>query len=239
MTRGKAADRQDAGASTARRELVESELYEQAARLFAQKGFAGTSFSDIAAAMGVSRQALYYYVKNKDDLIEKLVQEMIDITRSLSERFVADASVPPADRLRALLRGLALEVAERPHRHRLIAQSESVLTGELAEVHTAQRRRFTRDVIAVIEEGQRTGVFRPVDPRAAALTVLGMCNWIAWWFHGDSASAYETAEQVADTALRGLLGPQQQGTPGDPHAAIATIKDNLRTLESALDRRQE
>ncbi|MFG2586140.1 TetR/AcrR family transcriptional regulator [Streptomyces malaysiensis] len=244
MTPGKGNDERQGGGketrtgawSGVRRELVENELYEQAARLFALKGFAGTSIQDIASAMGVSRQALYYYVKNKDDLIEKLVREMIDITRSLSDLFMSDPSRAADERLRSLLRGFALQVAERPFRHRLIAQSEAVLTGSLAAEHEAQRRRFAHDVIALIEDGQRSGVFLPVGARAAAMTVLGMCNWIAWWFHGDSATAYQTADQVADTAVRGLLAPQpQQGVADDPHTALAMIKASVRTLERALD----
>ena len=57
------------GPRTARRELVENEIYEQAIRLFAERGFAGTSLQDIADALGITRPALYYYVKSKDELL--------------------------------------------------------------------------------------------------------------------------------------------------------------------------
>jgi len=242
MSGSKTPVRQDGGGETrvgdrsgVRRELVENELYEVAARLFAEKGFAGTSIQDIASAMGVSRQALYYYVKTKDDLIEKLVREMIDITRSLSELFTRDSSVAADRRLHSLVRGLALQVAERPFRHRLIAQSESVLTGDLAAEHLAQRRRFNHEVIELIEDGQRSGVFLPGDARAAAMAVLGMCSWIAWWFHGDSGSAYQLADQVADMAVRGLLNPRPpQEEAGEPAIAITMIRDGLSRLERAL-----
>src|SRR5213079_854717 len=60
------------GATTARRELVENEIYEIAIRLFAERGFAGTSLQDIADALGITRPALYYYVKSKDELLAKL-----------------------------------------------------------------------------------------------------------------------------------------------------------------------
>jgi AcrR family transcriptional regulator len=245
MTQGTGREVREAGKdaktgdrSSIRRELVENELYEQAARLFAQQGFAGTSIQDIASAMGVSRQALYHYVKTKDDVIEKLVREMIDLTDSLIEPFAAPSNIPADERLRALVRALALHVAERPFRHRLIAQSESVLTGDLAAEHAAQRRRFAYGVISLIEDGQRSGVFLPVDARAAAMSVLGMCNWIAWWFHGDSAAAYETADQVADTAVRGLINPRRH-TAGGPREAIALIKDAVAVIESTLDGRDD
>ena len=59
-----------------RRELVENEMYEHAIRLFAERGFAGTSLQDIADAMGVTRPALYYYVKSKDELPDGEVGEL-------------------------------------------------------------------------------------------------------------------------------------------------------------------
>jgi hypothetical protein len=51
--------------SSVRKELVENQMYETAAKLFAHRGFAGTSLQDIADEMGVSRPALYYYVKTR------------------------------------------------------------------------------------------------------------------------------------------------------------------------------
>lgn len=240
MTRAKTRegidDTEAAKNSGLRRELVANELYEHAARLFAQKGFAGTSIQDIASSMGVSRQSLYYYVKSKDDLIEKLVREMIDLTGSLSELVVADPSVPAAERLHSLVRGVALQVAERPFRHRLITQSESAFTGELADEHRAARRRFARSLISLIEEGQRSGEFLEVDARTAAMTVAGMCNWIAWWFRGDAAAAHELADQLAETAVRGLRSPRRQrATAGTPQAALEMIRDGVQKLELMLD----
>ena len=40
----------------------------------------------------------------------------------------------------------------------------------------------------VIGPGIRGGEFRPVEPRVAALSVLGMCNWVAWRFHPGHAA---------------------------------------------------
>ena len=97
--------------STTRRELVESQMYEQAARLFAERGFAGTSLQDIADAMGVTRPALYYYVKSKDDLLAKLVTEITEgpaaDMRAVAERTDLDA----VGKLRAIARLIAVRQA--------------------------------------------------------------------------------------------------------------------------------
>ena len=73
-----AAEPDELPARKPRRELVEAQIYEQATRLFAERGFAGTSLQDIADAMGMTRPALYYYVKNKDQLLARLVTEITE-----------------------------------------------------------------------------------------------------------------------------------------------------------------
>jgi hypothetical protein len=54
------------------------------------------------------------------------------------------------------------------------------------------------------------GEFRPRDERLAALSVIGMCNWVAWWFHpGPSHPAEPVADQLAQNAVDMLAGQQR------------------------------
>src|ERR1700751_1024305 len=62
------------GRAGLRRRLVEQEILERAAELFAERGFSGATVQDLADALGVSRPALYYYAKSKDVLLEQLVE---------------------------------------------------------------------------------------------------------------------------------------------------------------------
>lgn len=75
----RAPSRRDNSDRSVRRDLVENEIYDHAARLFAERGFAGTSLQDVADAMGLTRSALYYYVKNKDELLARLVSEITEV----------------------------------------------------------------------------------------------------------------------------------------------------------------
>ena len=57
-----------------RRGLVEAEILERGAELFAARGFAATSMQDIADALGSSRPALYHYFRSKDEILDRLIQ---------------------------------------------------------------------------------------------------------------------------------------------------------------------
>jgi len=88
----------------------------------------------------------------------------------------------------------------------------------------------------IIEEGVSSGEFRPRDARLAALSVIGMCNWVAWWFHpGTSHPAEPVADQLAQNAVDMLAYPDSTGSQATaPHRALQMIRENLDYLERFL-----
>ncbi|WP_284741444.1 TetR/AcrR family transcriptional regulator [Amycolatopsis sp. RTGN1] len=222
--------------TTARRELVENELYEHATRLFAERGFAGTSLQDIADALGITRPALYYYVKSKEELLAKLVTEVTNgPLEELTELVAQD--VDPVRKLRGIVEIIVGRRARQPERFRLLIRSEAELPAALTEAYDEGRRAVLKTIAGVIEEGVRVGRFRPVDARVAALGVLGMCNWVAWWFHpGGRDTAEAVVEQLADMAVGALQRPDQHVLDGEgPAAALKMLRQDLDHLERILD----
>ena len=93
-----------------------------------------------------------------------------------------------------------------------------------------------RAVTGVIEEGIRAGRFRPADARIAALGVIGLWNWVAWWFRSDRDSADAVADQLADMAIAALQRADHR-IPDDegPAAALKMLRQDLDHLERVLD----
>jgi AcrR family transcriptional regulator len=216
-------------AGTARRELVENEMYEHATRLFAERGFAGTSLQDIADALGITRPALYYYVA-------KLVTEVTDGPLGELTALVAQPGLDAVDKLRGIVSIIVVRRATQPARFRLLIRSEAELPAELGAAYDESRRAVLKTVAGVIEEGVRAGRFRPVDSRVAALGVLGMCNWVAWWFHPDGRDGVESvAAQLSDMALGALQRGDDRTLDGSPAAALAVLRQDIDHLERILD----
>lgn len=228
--------RKRGAASTTRRELVENELYEHATRLFAERGFAGTSLQDIADALGITRPALYHYVKSKDELLAKLVTEVT--SGPLDElNALAAQHADPVDTLRRIVAVLVGRRATQPERFRLLIRSEAELPAELTEAYDTDRRAVLKTIAGVIDDGVHAGRFRPVDARVAALGVLGMCNWVAWWFHpGGRDAAEDVTEQLADMAVGALQRPGEAPGETGPAAVIKQLRADLDHLERLLDR---
>jgi AcrR family transcriptional regulator len=225
-----------AGATTARRGLVENEIYEHAIRLFAERGFAGTSLQDIADALGITRPALYYYVKSKDELLAKLAADVAGGSAAQITELAARPDLDAAGKLREIVRLTALRQATQPERFRLLIRSEAELPAELSDAYDTSRRAVLRTVTDVIEEGIRAGRFRPVDARIAALGVIGMWNWVAWWFRSDRDNADAVAGQLADMAIAALQRADHRIPDGEgPAAALKMLRQDLDHLERIID----
>ena len=219
---------------SARRELIEAQIYEQAARLFAERGYAGTTPQDIAEAAGVSRQGLYYYVRSKEEILQRLVSDMATQTVGRIQS-VVDEPISAVERLRRIAYLTVSDRATNRTRFRMLDRSESVLPPELAEDYLSGRRALLKLMVDLIDEGIADGYFRAEDSRVAALSVLGMCNWVAWWFEPSAEHPVEpVARQIADNAVAMLQVPGAAGSSDTIRQAVKSVRVALSSLDEAL-----
>jgi AcrR family transcriptional regulator len=215
--------------------LVQQEILEHATRLFALRGYAGTSLQDIADAVGLTRPALYYYVKGKDELLAKLVAEITEESAASIGAIARRADLDPAAKLRAIVKASVQRQAEHAARFRLLLLSEAELPAEIAAAHEAGRRAVLKSIAGVINRGVEEGVFRPVDARIVALGVLGMNNWVAWWFTPDRDRIETVAEELADLAVASLLdAPDRAVAEPGPAGVLKLLRHDLDRLERML-----
>jgi AcrR family transcriptional regulator len=213
-----------------------SEILEHATRLFAERGYDGTTLQDIADAIGITRPGLYHYISSKEQLLAALVQDVSQNTAHTVRAVRLRTDLSSAGKLRAVVRALVLQRAAAPERFRVLDRTEAALPDEVAALHLKARREVLAEMRTIIEEGVSRGEFRPRDERLAALSVIGMCNWVAWWFHpGPSHPAEPVADQLAQNAVDMLSYPQGAGPPATaPHRALQMARENLDYLERFL-----
>jgi AcrR family transcriptional regulator len=228
-----------AGAAQPRRALVEDQIKGAAAGMFLANGIANTSLGDIAAALGVTRTALYHYYKSKDELLVALIRECAaDARQILDDRHrpaatdSVDGSV--AGRLHEVIRRLVLFTTERPDRVRLLDAAAELEPGA-ERVARELNRSFFADFAGLIRDGVDAGVFRDVDAGVAAHAIVGSTRSVAWWFDpAGERTADEVASQIADSAVRGLLARLWGEPPPEVRAAMAQLRDGVDALTRAL-----
>jgi AcrR family transcriptional regulator len=218
--------------TVSRRRLVENELLDRAAALFAERGYEGTTLQDIAEAIGITRPSLYNYIKSKDDLLGMLVSGLTEtLAKELAELGASDLSA--ADRLAGSVRAVTLRICEHPARFRLLDRSEHILPEAFRRRHESAKRAILAHMSGIIADGTASGEFWPLDERTAALSIVGSCNWIAWWFRPDApgANPRAVADQLAEMAVRSVARTERPAGQASPEARFATIRADLDYLE--------
>lgn len=174
-----------------------------AARLFAERGYPGTSMNDLARACGISKPLLYHYVPDKYQLLLEITEGHVQRLAAIVE--AVDAEGLPAEvRLRRLIGRFVEEYAQARHDH-------GVLTQDVKFLEPRDRARVLRKERAVVAAFARTiAEARPALAAAALdkpLTMLlfGMMNWMFTWLRPDGRlAAPQIAPIVADLFLGGL-----------------------------------
>ncbi|WP_174273243.1 TetR/AcrR family transcriptional regulator [Sphingomonas bacterium] len=226
--------KQDAGAPAMRRELLADEVLDKAAALFAAKGFAATSLKDVADAVGLSRSSIYYYYPNKDALLAALIR---GVTLPVANIFRdVDQALSPQGRIREVVRRLVLWAADPKTHFRLMDQSEAELPPAIAKAHVDAKRRILSEMVRLIDAAILAGEARPVDPRVAAFSIIGMAMWTAWWFqprHGPGIE--EVATAIAENAVASLHRADSRPAATVPEL-MREIRDNLSLVETMAGR---
>ncbi|MGE5146373.1 MAG: TetR/AcrR family transcriptional regulator [Candidatus Eiseniibacteriota bacterium] len=215
---------------SARKTIVAKEVLEQAALLFASKGFAATSLQDVAEAIGLSRPALYYYFPSKNALLAAMVEDVTVAAVTMLAEIRNNVELGPEERLRRAVESLVLWSLERPNRFKVIDRAEELLPPDISATHEAAKRQVLQAMSTLIADGVAAGILRPVEPRMAALSIIGMCNWTAWWWTPKSRHPKEeVATFIGEMAIAALrrVGPNQPS--GN------RLEDAIELLRSDLD----
>ena len=205
-------------------------ILEAASLLFIEKGFAGTNINDIADAVGSTRTALYYYFPSKETMLEALTEDVTEKASALAQSISGRDELPADEALRLLIRQHAGLILAHPVQFRVVERSESSLPEPHRSAAQNARRALLNHFVRVIQRGIDGGQFRRgADARIAAFSIIGMCNWSAWWFDAaGELSAATVADTIVDFGLRMLL-------PASPQRARATgIEDAVGQMREAL-----
>jgi len=164
---------------------------------------ASLTMRDIADRLGLVKGNLYYYFKNKQDILYHCHVKCIAISLAALDE-VSAMNLPPAEALRELLVKHIRNITEDAYGGVLLTDLES-LTPAQRKRYVAMRDRFEDGVRKLIRGGIAEGVFASQNVDLAGITVLGAINWIPKWYRPDGPmSSVEIAEKITDQLIRSL-----------------------------------
>lgn len=180
-------------------------ILREAALAFAEQGYHETSVSDLAARLNVTKPVLYYYAKNKDDLLFQCGQiAFAELQEAM--RHASAAKLSGAGKLRNFF--TAYTAVMCGDFGRCLALVDVKSTEATTRNANLKARRDLEDAVrAMICEGQADSSVRKCDPVLAARALFGSFNGIPRWFRPDQAlSSSDIADMYLDLFMEGLGG---------------------------------
>lgn len=183
----------------------EQEIIAVAAQLFKQKGYRATTLEDIAAAVGMLKGSLYYYIRSKEELLYLVVRDPIRQAYSKLEEIVHSELPIPTKISQAILNHMTLFHQHYPH-IAVYLHDYHHLRKKLEENIIETPKHYQKLLATLLEQGIASGEIRSdVDVKVAGYAILGMCNWVYRWYNPEGKlSAEEVAEVFSTLVLEGL-----------------------------------
>jgi AcrR family transcriptional regulator len=181
-----------------------SELTREAARLFAEKGYHGTSIGDLAQAMGIQKGSLYAHIQSKQDLLYETMREGAAAFHAGLDAIPDE--LPATEKIRLALRSHLRVVADQLDVATVFVREWRYLEGERREEVVSERRRYEERIRGFFREGRELGELRTdLDDATAALLVLSAVNWAYTWLQ-PGRDTDELADRFYGLLIDGMRG---------------------------------
>lgn len=178
-------------------------ILRSAARAFSRRGYHATSMDDIAGQLLMTKGALYYYFRDKEDILFACHDYSLSLV--LENLAAVEALDAPASKKLELLIVAHVHVMLDALQGSAMALDFNALSPELFNMIVEKRDAFERGMRRLIDQGVADGEFRPCDSKMVSFMVLGSINWITKWFkEGGSYDGESIGREYAAAFIRSL-----------------------------------
>jgi AcrR family transcriptional regulator len=161
------------------------DIIEAAGRLFAERGYDGTSMRDIGKELGLLGSSIYSHVSGKQELLVAIVDEGADLFQASADAALRSDGTGLA-RLEAFVAGHIAVVAGHLEVSRTFLNEARALDPEFRSPILAARDRYEAALRRILEDGIADGSFRPgLDPVIGGIFVLSILNAVDRWYRAD------------------------------------------------------
>lgn len=187
-----------------------TQIFAAAARVFATKGYGRASLQEVAEALGVTKPALYYYYRSKDELLFEITSFVMDrVAADLTE--IAGSDRSPLEKLRALIGCYVRFFAAHPHELTIMSTEVESLGPERRELIVERQREYLGVLRGIVRDLLAEHPGSTLDETSVAFALLGGMNWIFKWYDpAGRVSPERLADDFTHLFSFGLQGPPKE-----------------------------
>ena len=180
-----------------------------AAHLFLEHGYQKSSMSLLATQLKITKPALYYYFRNKEEILVECYRAGI----AYIENLLKETSENRGTGLRKLhmyVETYAEALVSYDFGRCVAMLDESELSPATRREVRSMKRRMDLTLRGYVEEGIADGSIGPCNPKLVSFAIAGAINWIGTWYHPDGdLSPKEIAAEYARILTGGLAAKKQ------------------------------
>jgi AcrR family transcriptional regulator len=193
------------------------DILKSAAAAFRRRGYHGASVDEIASALEMTKGNLYYYFRNKEEILYACHEYSLDVLLVLLDDVRADASTPD-QKLRRLILAVVHLLLDELQATALTIDLQALSPPLLGKI-IARRDAFDRGLREIIQQGMDAGTFAAGNPKMVGFAVMGAVNWITKWYDPAGPMTSEAIGQAfADYLVGGLTRMPALPAPAPPAA---------------------
>lgn len=151
------------------------------AEIFASEGYRKSTLTTVADKLGVSKPALYYYVKNKHHILWLIFEEIMEKYISSAKDAIINETDPKI-KMQILIENHAHCLFNNKSLSIIFQREQSELNPEEHKILKAHLHEYNRIFTAVHREGINKGIFKELDSRIIVMCIFGMINWTYQWY---------------------------------------------------------
>jgi AcrR family transcriptional regulator len=175
-----------------------------AAHLFLEHGYRKSSMSLLANQLKITKPALYYYFRNKEEILVACYRAGIAHIDTLLEEASGNSGTG-LQRLAMYVETYAAAVVAHEFGRCVAMLDESELSPRTRREVRTMKRRMDSTLRGYVEEGVADGSIVPCNAKLVAFAIAGAINWIGAWYRPDGdLKPEQIAREYARILTRGL-----------------------------------
>ena len=195
-------------------------ILDVSAQLFGLHGVDGTSISDIAEQVNLSKATLYHYFVGKEEIYTEIVTDTLERLVLVLQAAVLPTDTPE-DQLRSYMLAYAQFLDENFWRFTTVLTGFGGIQRDNERSRAIQLRRQAREIMRnIIRTGIKTGAFRDTDVSTSTIAATSMLNWMFRWYNRQGRKrAVQFAADFAEVLIQGLGERQKSRATKSKRAA--------------------
>lgn len=180
------------------------EIFEEAAKLFQEKGYGAASMRDLADRVQLKASSLYSHIRKKEEILQKIC---CDLARRFTDAMteVEKMPIPASEKVRTLLSMHIRTALEDPTSITVFSDEWKHMEEPYLSQFLERRRDYEQRFRDIIQKGIQAGEFHPFDPFTVLYTMMTAIRWLHYRQRPDSPLNVEKMENEVIGLLMGGL----------------------------------